>query len=32
VVGTPEVWAVQDGRAARLDAGTVTWTVTTGRC
>jgi hypothetical protein len=32
VVRTEQVWAAPDGRAAHLDAGTVTWTVTSGSC
>jgi hypothetical protein len=32
VVSTPEVWAGKDGRAAHIESGKVTWTVTTGTC
>ncbi len=32
VVATGDVYAVPAGRAARLDAGVVTWSLTTGRC
>jgi hypothetical protein len=32
VVRTADVWAAPDGRAARFDAGAVTWTITSGSC